>query len=99
MLGAKRLDGLVGVCTAEVNMVALSAETQALIEDRMKRSGYSTPDDVVRVALEVLNQVEDDPIDDREVAEIRESLEQMKRGLVIDWREFSRPLREKYPRV
>lgn len=76
--------------------VALSAETQALIEERIKQGGYSTADDVVRVALDVLHQVEDEQIDDRDIADIREALEQMKRGEVIDGKQFSELIRKKY---
>jgi Arc/MetJ-type ribon-helix-helix transcriptional regulator len=69
--------------------VPLSAETQALIEERLKRGGYSSADDVVRVALDVLHQVEDEDIDDRDIAEIRQAIEQMKQGQVVDWKSFS----------
>jgi Arc/MetJ-type ribon-helix-helix transcriptional regulator len=74
---------------------ALSPETQALIEERMKRGGYSSADDMVRVALDVLNQVEHEPIDDREIADIRASLDQMKRGQIVDWKHFSSQHRAK----
>ena len=76
--------------------VALSAETQALIEERIKQGGYSTADDVVRVALDVLHQIEDEQIDDGDIANIRHAIEQMKRGEVIDWKQFSGQIRRKY---
>jgi Arc/MetJ-type ribon-helix-helix transcriptional regulator len=76
--------------------VALSAETQALIEERIKQGGYSTADDVVRVALDVLHQVEDEQIDDGDIANIRHAIEQMKRGETIDWKQFSGQIRKKY---
>jgi len=76
--------------------VALSAETQALIEERIKQGGYSTADDVVRVALDVLHQIEDEQIDDGDIANIRQAIEQMKRGEVIDWKQFSGQIRRKY---
>jgi hypothetical protein len=43
--------------------VSLQPETQKLIEDRMKQSGFSTPDDMVRVALETLDQCDVDDLD------------------------------------
>jgi Arc/MetJ-type ribon-helix-helix transcriptional regulator len=36
----------------------LSAQTRQLIEDRMKRGGYASPDDVVAAALASLDQHE-----------------------------------------
>lgn len=76
--------------------LSLTPETEALIHDRTKRGGYSTPDDMVRVALDVLHQIEDQQIDDREMAELRASIEQMKRGEVVDWKELSAPIRAKH---
>lgn len=38
--------------------LALAPETERLIEERMKRGGYATPDDVVRAALATLEQHE-----------------------------------------
>jgi Arc/MetJ-type ribon-helix-helix transcriptional regulator len=76
--------------------VSLSPELQALIEERVKRSGYPTADDMVRVALDVLDQVEDERIDDEEAAAIRRSLEQMRRGEVVQWGQLSAQLRKKH---
>ena len=36
--------------------IALTPETERLIEEHMKRGGYPTADDVVRAGLEVLDQ-------------------------------------------
>jgi putative addiction module CopG family antidote len=36
--------------------IALSPETERLIEEYMKRGGYATADDVIRAGLEVLDQ-------------------------------------------
>ena len=74
----------------------LSRETEALIHDRMKRAGYSTADDMVRIALEVLRQVEDQHIDDEDVAQIRASVAQMKRGETVDWTDWSAGMRAKH---
>ena len=72
--------------------MTLSPETEALIHTRMLRGGYSTADDMVRVALDVLRQVEDEPIDDSEMADLRASIGQMKRGETVDWKELSATL-------
>jgi putative addiction module CopG family antidote len=79
-----------------MTQVALSDETRALIEERIRQGGYSTADDVVRVALDVLHQVEDEQIEDQDIATIRQAIEQMKRGQVVDWKNFSQQIRKKY---
>lgn len=76
--------------------VNLSPETQALVEEHLRRGGYATADDLVRVALRVLSQVEAEPISDEEAEEIRESLSQFERGEVVEWDELSARLRAKY---
>ena len=40
-------------------MISLSAETQRMIEERMKKGGYQSADDAVRAALATLDQQED----------------------------------------
>jgi hypothetical protein len=77
-------------------MSVLNPETEALICDRMKLAGYSSADELVRVALDVLHQIEDQQIDDQEIARIRASIEQMRRGETIDWKELSAPMRAKH---
>lgn len=76
--------------------VTLSSETESLIAERITQGGYSTPDDVVRAALQVLRQVEADQIDDAQASELRSSVEQMGRGEVVDWPTVSAILREKH---
>jgi Arc/MetJ-type ribon-helix-helix transcriptional regulator len=76
--------------------VLLSAETQALIHAQMKRAGYSSADDMVRIALDVLHQVEDQKIDDEEISQLRASIEQMRRGDTVDWTELSAAARAKH---
>jgi len=77
-------------------MSVLSPETEALISDRTKRAGYSTADDMVGVALDVLHQVEDQPIDDQQIVRIRASIEQMRQGQTVDWKELSAAVRAKH---
>lgn len=76
--------------------LTLSAETQKLIEDRMTRGDYSSPDDLVREALNVLDQVEEDELDENDLAAIEESEQQIARGEDLDWKEVSAQLRRKY---
>jgi len=74
--------------------ISLTAETQKLIEDRMKRDGYPTPDDVVRAAMELLDQPAE--LDAETLAAIDRAEEQIERGEYRDWAEVSAELRRKY---
>jgi Arc/MetJ-type ribon-helix-helix transcriptional regulator len=74
--------------------IALSPETLKLIEERMQRDGYPTPDDLVRAALSSLDQNED--LDEETLAAIDRAEEQIERGEFRDWKEVSAELRQKY---
>ena len=76
--------------------LSLSPETEALIREEMKRRGYPTADDVVRAAFDALQDVEGDKVDDAEAAELRASIEQMKRGEGVDWKDLSAAARAKH---
>jgi Arc/MetJ-type ribon-helix-helix transcriptional regulator len=41
-----------------------TAETRKFLEEQMRKGGYSTPEDVVRIALESLAQPEGEPLED-----------------------------------
>ncbi len=63
--------------------ISLTPRTQELLEARFKRGGYSSPDDLVRVALETLDQLEGDPIeqfDPETLAAIERAEAQAERG-------------------
>lgn len=78
--------------------LSLSPETEALIREEMKRRGFSTADDVVRAAFDALQDVEADSVDDAEAAELRDSIEQMKRGEGVDWKDLSAAARARHPK-
>lgn len=76
--------------------MSLSRETQKLIEDRMKRSGYPTADDVVRVALETLEHFEAAGPDDDTWAAIDRAEAQFERGEGVPADEAFERLRRKH---
>jgi Arc/MetJ-type ribon-helix-helix transcriptional regulator len=80
-------------------VISLSAETQKLLEERMKRGGYATPDDLVRIALETLDQVEGEAYEDLD-ADTRDAIEraegQADRGEGRPWEDVKAELRAKY---
>lgn len=76
--------------------LSLSTETQQLIEARMRKGGYTSPDDLVRVALEVLDQVEPDELDEETLDAIDRAEDQLECGEGRDWDEVEAELRAKY---
>jgi Arc/MetJ-type ribon-helix-helix transcriptional regulator len=76
--------------------VVLSPETQRLLEERMKKGKFTSADDAVRVALQTLDQLEADDMDDDTLAAIEEGLAQAHRGEGRPWDEVKAKLRSKY---
>jgi hypothetical protein len=79
--------------------ISLNPETQRLIEERMKRSGVSTADDLVRLALQTLDQVSGEDYDDLDPdtrAAIEEAETQLARGEGIPLDEAFDRLRRKH---
>lgn len=77
--------------------ISLKPETQALIEEMMRRDGYPSADDVVHAALRMLDeQGEQGELDDETLAAIEEGEAQIERGEYHDWAEVSAKLRSKY---
>ena len=74
----------------------LSPETQQLLEARMKKTGLSSPDEALRVALQTLDELEDEDLDDETLAAIEEGLAQANRGEGRPWEELREELRAKY---
>jgi Arc/MetJ-type ribon-helix-helix transcriptional regulator len=75
--------------------IALTPETQKLIEERMLRGGYSTADDMVRVALEMLDQY-DAELDDATLDAIDRAEAQYQRGEGIPADQAFAELRRKH---
>lgn len=75
---------------------SLSAETQRMIEERMLQGGYATPDDLVREALEFLDQAEVEELDEETLDAIDEAEEGVERGEFQPWDEVEKELRAKY---
>jgi Arc/MetJ-type ribon-helix-helix transcriptional regulator len=79
--------------------ISLSPETQKLLEERMKRGGFATPDDAVRVALEMLEQYEGEALEDLDpdtLAAIERAEAQSARGEGRPWEEVKAELRAKF---
>jgi putative addiction module CopG family antidote len=80
--------------------ISLSPVTQKLLEEEMKRGGYSSADDVVRAALQTLNQVNADvdyeDLDEATRAAIERAEAQYERGEGIPVDEAFARLRRKH---
>jgi predicted transcriptional regulator len=79
--------------------ISLSAETQKLIEQRMKDTGVSTADELVQVALQTLDQVQGESFEDLDPdaqAAIEEGLAQAGRGEGRPWHEVREELRARF---
>jgi predicted transcriptional regulator len=81
--------------------ITLSPETQKLLEEQMKRVGDSSPDEILRIALQHLNDVEIDggdyeDLDEETRAAIERGEAQYQRGEGIPADEAFEMLRRKH---
>ena len=78
--------------------IILSAETQRLIEDRVKETGVSA-DELVRVALQTLDQTEAadyDELDEETRASIEQGQAEIDRGEGIPWEQARARIRARF---
>lgn len=81
--------------------ITLSPETQRLLEEQMKKGGFATADDVVRVALQTMEEIEGEPLDelDEETqAAIARAEAQSARGEGRDWEDVREEFRARFLR-
>jgi hypothetical protein len=79
--------------------ITLSDETQRLIESRMKEAGVGTADELVRLALQTLEQVRGQDFEDLDpetLAAIEEGLVQADRGEGQPWDRVREELRARF---
>ena len=81
--------------------INLSHETNRMIEERMKKGGYADPDAVVRFALETLEEMEGEAIeelDEETQAALARAVAQSDRGEGRPWEEVRAELRARLKR-
>ena len=81
--------------------IALSADTQRLIEEQLRATGVGTADELVRVALQTLRQVrgEDfDALDADTRAAVEEGLAQADRGEGRPWEDVREEIKARFIR-
>jgi putative addiction module CopG family antidote len=76
--------------------LALSPETRKLLEEKLKSGEYRSADDVVHAALEALNELEGQGLDDETLDAIDRAEEQIEQGRVCDWKDIRAQLRAKF---
>ena len=75
----------------------LRPELQRFLDDQVKQGRFASQTEAVEAGIaRLMLDPEPDTLDARDVEEIGRSLEQMRRGEVIDWRQHGGMLREKY---
>jgi Arc/MetJ-type ribon-helix-helix transcriptional regulator len=79
--------------------ISLSAETKKLLEEQMKKGSFSNADEVLRVALQTLDQVKGEDYEDLDPqtrAAIEEAEAQYERGKGLPWAEVREQLRARF---
>ena len=76
--------------------IALSPETQKLLDARLKNGQYHSPDDVVRAALEALDELEAHGLDEKTLDAIDRAEDQIARGDVQDWKNVRDRVRDSF---
>ena len=75
--------------------IDLSPETQKLIEEQMRRNGFTTAEEAIRFALEQMDQPVYGENDPETLAAIEEGEAQLERGEGRPWEEVRRELSKK----
>jgi Arc/MetJ-type ribon-helix-helix transcriptional regulator len=77
--------------------VQLNPELEKFVDDQVREGNFRSREDVVEAGLaRLMLDPEPDELDARDIAELTESLGQMRRGEVVAWKDLSARLRRKY---
>ncbi len=77
--------------------LSLNPELQRFVDEKVKAGEYASAAQVVEAGLaRLMLDPPPEELDEQDLAQIRESFAQMRRGEVLDWAEFSTKLRERY---
>ena len=79
--------------------VQLNPVLERLVDDQVRQGHFSSAAEVLEAGLaRLMLDPEPDELDATDVAELRESLAQMRRGEVLDWKQYSAQVRARYQR-
>ena len=79
--------------------ISLTPETQRLIEQRMEQSGVDSPDELIRLALQTLDESRSEDYDSLDAdtrAAIEEAEAQFERGEAMPWEQVREALRARF---
>jgi putative addiction module CopG family antidote len=76
--------------------ITLSPETQKLVEEKLKGGAYRSADEVVHAAIEALNELESQGLDEDTLDSIDRAEDQVDRGEVHDWNDVREQVRAKF---
>jgi Arc/MetJ-type ribon-helix-helix transcriptional regulator len=77
--------------------VQLKPELERFIEQQVSAGHFASRAEVLEAGLaRLMLDPPHDQMSTEQAAELRRSMEQMRRGEVVDWRQFSTPWRAKY---
>ena len=76
--------------------IAISPQTQRLLEDKLNSGGYRSADDVVHAALEALNELEAHGLDEETLDAIDRAEDQIERGEFHSWQDVREQVRAKF---
>jgi Arc/MetJ-type ribon-helix-helix transcriptional regulator len=76
--------------------IELSDETQKLLEEKLREGSYPSADEVLKAALNALNELEEVGLDEETLDAIDEAEAQIDRGEVYDWKDVRERIRAKF---
>ena len=76
--------------------IALSPQTQHLLEEKLKSGAYRSADEVVHAALTALDELEAHQLDDATLDAIDRAEDEIERGQVHDWSAVREQVRDKF---
>lgn len=83
-------------CYCIVMPIILSPETERLLADRLKTGQYESADEVVRAALNALEELETNGLDEQTLDAIDRAEDQIERGEVHDWNDVREKVRSRF---
>ncbi len=74
--------------------VDLTPELERFIQEQVRTGKFASPAKVLEGGLaRLMLDQEPDVLDEKDLIRVRASIEEMQRGLTVDWKNFSMPMR------
>ena len=76
--------------------ISLSAQTQRLLEEKLRSGEYGSADEVVHAALEALKELQSHSLDDVALDAIDRAEDEIEQGKVQDWKDVREQMRSRF---